>query len=69
MITDDTKELVRDLGGTHELEARAEEGTSSFVARLDPRTTARHGEALEMVLDTERLHFFDLEDGSAIFGD
>ncbi len=69
VITDDTKELVRDLGGTHELEARAEEGTSSFVARLDPRTTARHGEALEMVLDTERLHFFDLEDGSAIFGD
>ena len=67
VVTDDTKELVRDLGGTQELEARAEEGTSNFVARLDPRTTARRGEPLELVVDVERLHFFDLDDGSAIF--
>ena len=68
VVTDDTKELVRDLGGPVGLEARAEEGTSSFVARLDPRTTARRGEPLEMVVDVERLHFFDLDDGSAIDG-
>ncbi|MEX1264823.1 MAG: sn-glycerol-3-phosphate ABC transporter ATP-binding protein UgpC [Actinomycetota bacterium] len=67
VVTDDTKELVRDLGGADELEARAEEGTSSFVARLDPRTTARRGEPLELVVDVERLHFFDLDEGSAIF--
>ena len=66
VVTDDTKELVRDLGTTEQFEARAEEGTSSFVARLDPRTRARRGESLDMVVDVERMHFFDLEDGSGI---
>ena len=67
VVTDDTKELVRDLGATEQLEARVEEGTSSFVARLDPRTGARRGERLEMAVDVERMHFFDLEDGSGIY--
>jgi multiple sugar transport system ATP-binding protein len=69
VVTDDTRELVRDLGATRELEARAEEGTSSFVARLDPRTSARRGEPLDLVVDVERLQFFDLDDGSAIIGE
>ncbi|MEM8903686.1 MAG: sn-glycerol-3-phosphate ABC transporter ATP-binding protein UgpC [Actinomycetota bacterium] len=29
------------------------------VAKLDPRTAAREGEQLEMVIDTAALHFFD----------
>ena len=69
VVTDDTKELVRDLGTTAQLEARAAEGTSSFVARLDPRTTARRGEPLEMAVVVERMHFFDLDDGRSIFDD
>jgi ABC-type sugar transport system ATPase subunit len=69
VVTDDTKELVRDLGTTAQLEARAAEGTSSFVARLDPRTPARRGELLEMAVDVERMHFFDLDDGRSIFDD
>jgi multiple sugar transport system ATP-binding protein len=68
VVTDDTKELVRDLGAAEQLEARVEEGTSSFVARLDPRTRARRGAPLEMVVDVERMHFFDLDDGSGIYG-
>jgi multiple sugar transport system ATP-binding protein len=66
VVTDDTKELVRDLGGTAQLEARAQEGTSTFVARLDPHTGARRGERLELVVDVERMHFFDLETGAGI---
>ncbi len=69
VVTDDTKELVRDLGTTAQLEARAAEGTSSFVARLDPRTPARRGEPLELTVDVERMHFFDLDDGRSIFDD
>lgn len=60
---------MRDIGATRELEARAEEGTSSFVARLDPRTSARRGEPLDLLVDVERLQFFDLDDGSAIIGE
>jgi multiple sugar transport system ATP-binding protein len=69
VVTDDTKELVRDLGGTDELVARAQEGTSSFVARLEPRTTARGGGSLDLAVDVERMHFFDLDDGAGIYGD
>ncbi|MGH2631740.1 MAG: ABC transporter ATP-binding protein [Actinomycetota bacterium] len=68
VVTDDIKELVRDQGGAAQLVARAEEGTSSFVARLDPRTTARRGELLEMVVNVERMHFFD-PDGRGVHGD
>jgi multiple sugar transport system ATP-binding protein len=43
------------------------EGQSSvFVARLNPRTRAREGRPLELAIDTQRLHFFDLETGTAI---
>jgi multiple sugar transport system ATP-binding protein len=66
VVTDDTKELVRDQGGTAQLVARAQEGTSSFVARLDPRTTAGRGEPLEMVVNVERMHFFDPDEGSGV---
>jgi multiple sugar transport system ATP-binding protein len=66
VVTDDTKELVRDLGTAEQLEAGVEEGTSTFVARLDPRTGARRGERIELSVDVERMHFFDPEDGSGL---
>ena len=69
VVTDDTKELVRDLGTTEQLEALAAEGTSSFVARLDPRSAARRGAPVELAVDVERMHFFDLADGRSIFDD
>jgi multiple sugar transport system ATP-binding protein len=69
VVTDDTKELVRDLGTTEQLEALAAEGTSNFVARLDPRSAARRGAPVELAVDVERMHFFDLDDGRSIFDD
>jgi multiple sugar transport system ATP-binding protein len=41
-------------------------GTSTVVASLDPRATARAGERLTLALDPHRLHAFDLENGQAI---
>jgi multiple sugar transport system ATP-binding protein len=41
---------------------------ASFVARVHPKTTAREGEALRLVVNTKQLHFFEPESGLAIYG-
>jgi multiple sugar transport system ATP-binding protein len=40
-----------------------------FVARVHPRTKAREGEPLRLVVNTQRLHFFDPDTGNAIYGE
>ena len=37
-----------------------------FVARLDRTTTAKEREKLELLVDVDRLHFFDVETGLAV---
>jgi multiple sugar transport system ATP-binding protein len=65
VLTDDTRELARDLG-VHDTHHQRGTTTSTFVARLDPRTQAREREPIELVVDTTRLHFFDPETGLGI---
>jgi multiple sugar transport system ATP-binding protein len=69
VLTEDTKELAHDVGAEalEDLSARAEEAKSKFVAQLDPRTTAREGERIDLVVDTARFHFFDPETGLGIY--
>ena len=77
VLTEDTKELVGAQAGpmaqtnvaVEELERAAEIGTSTFVARLDPRTRAIERETLELAVDTARLHVFDPETGLGVYGD
>jgi multiple sugar transport system ATP-binding protein len=38
-----------------------------FVARLERGTQAREGERVDLVVDTRRLHFFDLDTGLGIY--
>ena len=38
-----------------------------FIARLERGTAAKEKEQLELVVDTERLHFFDPETGAGIY--
>ncbi len=69
-MTEDTKELAKDVG-TDVLEAverGAERGEWIFLARLNPRTSAEKGKPIELVVDSERLHFFDPESGAGIYG-
>jgi multiple sugar transport system ATP-binding protein len=49
------------------VEQEAAQGESTFVARLNPRTTAREGEPIELVIDVGRLHFFDPDTGLGIY--
>jgi hypothetical protein len=52
-----------------DLEARAREQTSVFVAALNPRTDAAERGRIDLFVDTKRLHFFDMETGMGIYGD
>jgi multiple sugar transport system ATP-binding protein len=71
VVTEDTKELAGDVGAEalESLDRRASQGTSTFVAQLDPRTDARERQEIELVVDTDRLHFFDPESGLGVYGD
>ena len=71
VLTEQTKELAHDVGmevaaGLHR---SAEKAQSTFVAQLDPKSTVREGERIELVLDTSRFHFFDPETGLGIYGE
>ena len=70
-MTEDVKELAVDVGSEalERAEQTAASGTASVVARLNPRTHATRGSSVELVVDTHRLHFFDPDNGSAIYGE
>jgi multiple sugar transport system ATP-binding protein len=70
VLTEDTRELAVDVGteALEDLEERAREAQSSFVAQLSPRTRLKEGDRMEVVVDTNRLHFFDPETGLGIYG-
>jgi multiple sugar transport system ATP-binding protein len=65
VLTDDTKELADDLG--IETMPNAATGESVFLARLNPRTEAKADDAVDLVVDVARLHFFDPRSGQAIY--
>ena len=44
----------------------ADEEGAVFTARVDPRRAPRVGEPLELAVDSERVHFFDPDTGTAI---
>jgi multiple sugar transport system ATP-binding protein len=70
-ITEDIRELAVDVGreALENIEHEAEGGRSDVIARLNPRTRTQPGETVELAVDTARLHFFDPDDGSGIYGD
>jgi multiple sugar transport system ATP-binding protein len=69
VITEDVRELAHDVGAEalQAVEERAKAGESTFLARLNPRTAARQGEPIELVVDVRRLHFFDPTTGLGIY--
>jgi len=69
VLTEDTKELASDAGGEAlaSLHERVGAQASPFVAQLDPKTRVQIGDKLELVVDIDRLHFFDPETGLGIY--
>ncbi|HLT15396.1 MAG TPA: sn-glycerol-3-phosphate ABC transporter ATP-binding protein UgpC [Acidimicrobiales bacterium] len=67
-MTEEARELQADIGAeaVEEIEAAAQGGSTTILARLDPRTQVRKGDPVELVVDLDALHFFDPATGSAI---
>jgi multiple sugar transport system ATP-binding protein len=66
VVTADTKLLDKDPH-TDDVPTHEIEGTK-FVAAFAPRSRVKVGDQIEVVVDTERMHFFDPETGLAIRG-
>ena len=66
VVTADTKLLDKDAH-TDDVPTHEIEGTK-FVAAFAPRSRVKIGDTIEVVVDTERMHFFDPETGEAIRG-
>jgi multiple sugar transport system ATP-binding protein len=69
-VGDDVRELAVDVGKEvlEKVEQTAARGEASVIARLNPRTHVQKGDRIELVVDTARLHFFDPDDGSGVYG-
>jgi multiple sugar transport system ATP-binding protein len=65
VVTEDTKLLEKDAH-TDEAPAHEEVTGTRFVASFAPRSRVRAGDQIEVVVDTERMHFFDPDTGDAI---
>ena len=66
VVTEDTKLLEKDAH-TDEAPAHEEVTGTRFVASFAPRSRVRAGDQIEVVVDTERIHFFDPDTGDAIW--
>jgi multiple sugar transport system ATP-binding protein len=70
VMTDEVREVAADLDSTMaaELEAEASDARLPLVGRFDVASRARADASVEVVVDTSRIHYFDLETGAAIGG-
>jgi multiple sugar transport system ATP-binding protein len=67
VVTDDMREAVDDADAFAELERAAKEGQGqTFTARLEPKDRPKLGERVSLGFQADQLHFFSLEDGSAL---
>ena len=65
VVTEDTRLLEKESGAA---EVVHHEAGTRFVASFAPRSPVKPRDQIEVVIDTERMHFFDPGTGSAIRG-
>ncbi len=66
VVTEDVRAAVDDEDAFAQLQAQAEAGGQTIVARLVPTAPPRPGDTIDLGFRVEKLHFFDLETGVAL---
>jgi multiple sugar transport system ATP-binding protein len=69
VVTEEVREVAGDVDAAalERLESEALERRSVLIARLETQARPAVDEAIEVGVDTRRLHFFDLDSGLAIY--
>ena len=69
-LTEDVRELARDVGQESAVQTAVAEGENEavMVGRFGPRSRITNGETIDVAVETGALHFFDLETGLGIYG-
>jgi multiple sugar transport system ATP-binding protein len=69
-LTEDVRELARDVGQESAVKTAVAEGENEtvMVGRFGPRSRISSGETIDVAVETGALHFFDLETGLGIYG-
>jgi multiple sugar transport system ATP-binding protein len=69
-LTEDVRELARDVGQESAVKTAAAEGENEtvMVGRFGPRTRITSGDTIDVAVETGALHFFDLETSLGIYG-
>ena len=70
VLSDEVKEIAADLDDSMlaELEAEAHDAKLPLVGRFDVASRAKADQSIEVVVDTSRIHYFDVDTGAAIGG-
>jgi multiple sugar transport system ATP-binding protein len=66
VATADVEEAVEETAAVEAAKEQAARRGTPFVARIDRESHAREGDEVRLLVDTRRLHFFDLETGAAL---
>jgi multiple sugar transport system ATP-binding protein len=67
-LTEDVRELAKDVGEEATAEEAAASGKATLVGRFNPRSKLKVGDTADVAVDTRNLHFFDPETGAGIYG-
>ena len=70
-LTEDVRELARDVGRESAVRAAQAEGADEtvMVGRFGPRSRIKNGDVVDIAVETGALHFFDLDTGLGIYSD
>ena len=67
-LTEDVRELARDVGHEGTVQAPAEGDTkTTMVGRFGPRSHVRSGDVIDVAVETNAVHLFDLDTSEGIY--